>query len=257
MPYLEGVRGFVQNFLIEWAVLQQNDSSIMKILGIDSSIPLGSVALLEDERVLAQANIQENSTYSDQILGVVDRVLGETGTDLECVDGFCLTVGPGSFTGLRVGASLVKGLVLATEKPFVGVSTLEAVALLGTSTKNQICAILDARKKEVYSARFRLNEGTLERLSPDRAMSPEELCQEVTEPTVFVGSGLDTYSDLLSSQLESNFLLAQKKNTSTVAACAVRLAGKRFDTEKCFDLGALTIKYIRQSEAELKFAQTS
>ena len=211
MPYLEGVRGFVQNFLIESAVLQQNDSSIMKILGIDSSIPQGSVALLEHERVLAQANIQENSTYSDQILGVVDRVLGETGTNLEGVDGFCLTVGPGSFTGLRVGASLVKGLVLATEKPFVGVDTLEAIALLGTSTKNQICAILDARKKEVYSARFRLTEGTLERLSPDRAMPPEELCQEVTEPTVFVGSGLDTYSDLLSSQLESNFLLAPKK----------------------------------------------
>ena len=229
----------------------------MKILGIDSSIPQGSVALLEHERVLAQANIQENSTYSDQILGVVDRVLGETGTNLEGVDGFCLTVGPGSFTGLRVGASLVKGLVLATEKPFVGVGTLEAIALLGTSTENQICAILDARKKEVYSARFRLTEGTLERLSPDRAMPPEQLCQEITEPTIFVGSGLDTYSDLLSSQLESNFLLAPKKNTSTVAACAARLAEERFDTEKCFDLGALTIKYIRQSEAELKFAQTS
>ena len=106
----------------------------MKILGIDSSIPQGSVALLENERVLAQANIQENSTYSDQILGVVDRVLGETGTHLEGIDGFCLTVGPGSFTGLRVGASLVKGLVLAPEKPFVGVDTLEAIALLGTST---------------------------------------------------------------------------------------------------------------------------
>ena len=133
----------------------------MKILGIDSSIPQGSVALLEDERVLAQANIQGNSTYSDQILGVVDRILGETGTNLKGVNGFCLTVGPGSFTGLRVGASLVKGLVLATEKPFVGVDTLEAIALLGTSTENQICAILDARKKEVYSARFRLTEGTL------------------------------------------------------------------------------------------------
>ncbi len=229
----------------------------MKILGIDSSIPRGSVALLKNKRILAQANIQGNSTYSDQILGVVDRVLVETGTNLEGIDGFCLTVGPGSFTGLRVGASLVKGLVLATEKPFVGVGTLEAIALLGTPTKNQICAILDARKKEVYSARFRLTEGTLERLSPDRAMPPEQLCQEVTEPTVFVGSGLDTYSDLLSSRLGNKFLLAPKKNTSTVAACAARLAGERFDTEKCFDLGALTIKYIRQSEAELKFAQTN
>ncbi|MCH8156894.1 MAG: tRNA (adenosine(37)-N6)-threonylcarbamoyltransferase complex dimerization subunit type 1 TsaB [Nitrospinae bacterium] len=228
----------------------------MKILGIDSSIPQGSVALLENEHLLGQANIKENSTYSDQILRLVDRVLEESETDLEAVDGFCLTLGPGSFTGLRVGVSLLKGLVLATEKPFVGVDTLEAVALLGSPTENQICAILDARKKELYSARFRLNGEALERLSPDRAIRPEQLCREIIEPTVFVGSGLDTYGDFLASRLGKFFLTPPEKNVLTVAACAIRLIEKRFDAEKCFDLGALNIKYVRKSEAELKFAGT-
>ena len=89
----------------------------MVIMGIDSSTPQSSVALLEDGRVLDQAEHVKNSTLSNQVLSLVDKVLTKSGTRLEDVDGLCLTTGPGSFTGLRIGASLLKGLVLATSKP--------------------------------------------------------------------------------------------------------------------------------------------
>jgi len=227
----------------------------MVIMGIDSSTPQSSVALLKDGRVLGQAENCENLTFSDKVLSLVDKVLTKSGTRFEDVDGLCLTTGPGSFTGLRVGASLLKGLVLATSKPFVKIDTLEATALRAMPINNKICAILDAKKKEVYTACFKPSGETLERLTPDRAVTPYQLCEEITEPTVFIGSGLDSYGVLLASQLRKNFLPTHKTTPFTVAACAARLAEKYFETDKCFNLSELNIKYVRKPEAELKFAK--
>ena len=111
------------------------------------------------------------------------------------------------------------------------------------------------KKKEVYTACFQPIGETLERHTPDRAVTPEQLCEEIKEPTVFIGNGLDAYGDLLASRLGKKFLLTQKINSFTVAACAARLAERQFESNKCFDLSELNIKYIRKSEAELKFAE--
>ena len=137
----------------------------MMLMGIDSSTPQASIALLKNGLVLAQAENDENATVSNQILFLIDNVLTCSGVNLADLDGFCLTTGPGSFTGLRVGASILKGLLLATSKPFVKIDTLEALALQATPTCNKICAILDARKKEVYTAIFQTRAGAIERLN--------------------------------------------------------------------------------------------
>lgn len=245
-----------KNLYLRQTILQHDDRFTMKIMGIDSSSPQGSVALFEGGRVLAQAEVDKKSALSNQILNLIDTVLKESKTPLEDVDGFCLTTGPGSFTGLRVGASLLKGLLIATSKPFIKIDTLEAIALRAMPTSNNICAILDAKKKEVYTACFREIDGTLKRLTPDRAVAPDQLCREIKEPTVFIGNGLDSYGDLLVSRLGNNFLSAHKKLPYTVAACAARLAENHFDQEKLFDLDKLNIKYVRKSEAELNFAGT-
>ncbi|MBT3515261.1 MAG: tRNA (adenosine(37)-N6)-threonylcarbamoyltransferase complex dimerization subunit type 1 TsaB [Nitrospina sp.] len=222
-------------------------------MGIDSSTPQASVAILKNGQILSQADVDATSTVSSQILFLIDKVLKSTDLDLMRLDGFCLTTGPGSFTGLRVGASILKGLLLATSKPYVKIDTLEAIALQATPTSNKICAILDARKKEIYSAYFFENDGVLERLTPDRALSPSQLCQEITGPTVFIGNGLSLYGPLLTSELGRKLILTQNKITDTVAACAARLAESRFTTTKTKKLSNLTIKYVRKSEAELKF----
>ncbi|MEE9258739.1 MAG: tRNA (adenosine(37)-N6)-threonylcarbamoyltransferase complex dimerization subunit type 1 TsaB [Nitrospinaceae bacterium] len=222
-------------------------------MGIDASIPRGSVALLENNHILSQQSLDSLPSYSNRLLPLIDRVFSETGTSLNDVDGFCITHGPGSFTGLRVGVSLVKGFVLATEKPFMGVDTLEAVASLAGPVAHPVCAILDARKKQVYAGFFKFEDGLITRISTDRAVEPEMLCEEISEPTLFVGSGLDTYAGLLSAKLGSRFLTGPGTGPNTVAAGAAILAERRFEENKSFDLTQLTIKYVRKSEAELNF----
>ena len=114
----------------------------MRILGIDSSSPDCSVALLDNQKILAQRRGSRRSSFSDQLLPMVDEVLSSAGTGLDNVDGFAVATGPGSFTGLRVGLSLIKGFILATEKPFASVDTLEAMAALVPPTNFAISVLI-------------------------------------------------------------------------------------------------------------------
>ncbi len=227
---------------------------MMRILGIDSSVPQGSVALLENDKIISETLLNTGSgNHSDGLLRMVDDVLSEAQFRLEDIDGFGVTQGPGSFTGLRVGVSLVKGFVLATEKPAWGIDTLEAVSARQKPTGHPICAILDARKKEVYCAFFRYEGSRLVRSTPDKVISPEELSEMVSEPTVFIGSGLETYGKFFSDRLGSWFIDNSKLIEHSVAASTAGLARPHLETNPCFDLDELTIKYVRKSEAELNY----
>ncbi len=226
----------------------------MRILGIDSSVPQGSVALLENDHIISETSTSKVSgNHSDGLLRMVDDVLSEARYKIADIDGFSVTQGPGSFTGLRVGVSLVKGFALAMEKPVQGIDTLEAVSACLEPTEHPICAILDARKKEVYCAFFSYEESELKRTTPDQAMSPEKLCEMILKPTVFTGSGLETYGEYFSSRLGSLFIDNSKAIRHSVAASAALLARPHLENHPCFDLGELKIKYVRKSEAELNF----
>ena len=221
----------------------------MIILGLDASTPKGSVALLDGECIIAES--VSSSTFADQFLVMVDEVLEKIEGGLERVDGFCVTTGPGSFTGLRVGVSLIKGLVLATEKPFWGINTLEAYANLVKPASQPICPVLDARKKEVYIARYKYTGEQLSRVTPDQAVSPQELCDLTQEPTIFLGGGLEPYGETLSSQLGDRFIDQAQLKNQTVAASAAQIAFTKFKASPSFNLDDLTIHYVRKSEAEL------
>lgn len=232
--------------------------SKMRILSLDSSTPQSaSVALLEDQNILSQISSRDNQPYSNQILSMVDRALSGAHTELDAVDGFAVTAGPGSFTGLRVGISLLKGFALATGKPFVEVDTLAAVAALMEPADYPICAILDAKKKEVYAAFFRYRDGRLERLSQDCATPPETLRDLVSEPTAFIGSGLRTYGEFLSKNLGALYIPNPKTKDHSTAASAALLARPQFDAGKSFDLNSLKINYVRKSEAEINLGKTN
>ena len=221
----------------------------MIILGLDASTPKGSVALLDGECIIAESI--SSSTFADQFLVMVDEVLEKIEGGLERVDGFCVTTGPGSFTGLRVGVSLIKGLVLATDKPFWGINTLEAYANLVKPASQPICPVLDARKKEVYTARFKYTGEHISRVTPDQAVSPQELCDLTQEPTIFLGGGLEPYGETLSSKLGDSFIAQAQIKNQTVAASAVQIAFNQFRNSPSFDLDTLAIHYVRKSEAEL------
>lgn len=230
----------------------------MKILGIDSSTPQSaSVALLENQRILEQINDRTGPPYSAGILSMVDRALSAAGMDLSGVDGFAATAGPGSFTGLRVGVGLLKGLALAAGRPVAGIDTLEALAALTEPADYRICAILDAKKKEVYAAFFKYENGALARLSPNCVGPPEDLIDGITGPTAFIGSGLQTYGGLLEKKLGPLFMANPKAKDMSLAASAALLAYSRFREKKGHDLGSLKIDYVRRSEAEINSERTN
>ena len=225
----------------------------MRILGIDSSTPQTSIALLENDTLLAQTGPLESTRPSSSILTLLDNVLAEAGIGLDDVDGFAVTTGPGSFTGLRVGISLVKGFVISQEKPFVGVGTLEAWAATAGPVTVPVCPVLDARKKQVYAGWYQMRDGLPVSLQGDGVWDPEVLLRQVKEPTCFVGNGLKVYGDLLRRELGSRFIEPSGLSEYNVAACAARLARQRFGHEQTYDLNSLKINYIRKSEAELKY----
>ena len=225
----------------------------MRILGIDTSSPTGSVALVDNGDVISESLLNSSKNYSDKLLIEVDAILNSSKTKLNQIDGFVITTGPGSFTGLRVGMSLLKGLILATQKPFASVNTLDAYAETVQPGPYAICPVLDARKKEVYTALYNSKNGLCVRETPDQAITPMELCDQIKKPTAFVGNGLVAYRELLSSRLRKKYMHNAPLKKLTVAASAVLIASRDFKKNLQNNLDSLTINYIRPSEAELNY----
>ena len=149
----------------------------------------------------------------------------------------------------------MKGFVLATHKPFVEVNALEALAALARPTSLQICPVLDARKQEVYAAFFKYQEdGQLRRESPDCVVSPQALAERVTQPTVFIGPGLEIYGSYWSQTLGPLFIQETRPRSDTAAVGAALIASVQFEAHKSSDLNLLNIHYVRKSEAEINFA---
>jgi tRNA threonylcarbamoyladenosine biosynthesis protein TsaB len=186
---------------------------------------------------------------------MVDSVLNRGGIRLDALDGFAVTLGPGSFTGLRIGVSLIKGFVLATEKPFVGINTLEALACTVDAPQHPVCPTLDARKSEVYAAIYETRNNSLSEVTSESALSPEALCELIKTPTLFTGTGSERYRDLFKNSLGKCFLEPEIPPRFSTAAGAALLASSRLDTHKQFDLSQLKINYIRKSEAELSLGR--
>ena len=164
----------------------------MRILAIDSSATAASAALVDDGKVLGEFYINTSLTHSQTLMPMIDNVLNCTRTDLSSVDLFAVSGGPGSFTGIRIGVASVKGLAMAQNKPCVGVSTLEAMAHNLEHLECTVCAVMDARCGQVYNAIFKAQAGGLERITPDRALSIDDLaqeCENYSKPLFLVGDG--------------------------------------------------------------------
>ncbi len=155
----------------------------MLILGLESSAKSASVALCRDGELIGQYNQVSGLTHSSTLLPMVQALLENTGTDIAAVDTFAVSRGPGSFTGIRIGISTVKGLCWGGEKPAVGVSTLAAMAWNGIAAGegSLVCCCMDARRNQVYNSLFEISDGRPRRLVPDRAIPIAELDAELSE----------------------------------------------------------------------------
>jgi tRNA threonylcarbamoyladenosine biosynthesis protein TsaB len=223
----------------------------MKVLGIDTSTTSGSIGLVYDERVISEYILNLSVTHSERLLDAIDLVLRKTRCAFEDLDGFAISLGPGSFTGVRIA---VKGLAYAVKKPVVGVSTLDVLASQVSPTPYLICPIIDARKGEVYSAFYRYEESNhLKRLSEYQAIRPEVLFGTLRERTIFLGDGVKTYGDDLRNSLKSFALFSPVALHIPHGSAVAKLGGELLLRGEVLDLATFTPLYVRLSEAEMKW----
>ena len=164
----------------------------MKIIALESSAVTASAAVTEDERLLAQSFQNSGLTHSATLMPMVSDLLKNAGLTLEEMDVVAAAAGPGSFTGVRIGVAAAKGLAWPEDKPCAPCSTLESMAWQCAHMGGEVCAAMDARRNQIYCARFRAKNGELTRLSQDRALGLEELAEEVRasgRPHILVGDG--------------------------------------------------------------------
>jgi tRNA threonylcarbamoyladenosine biosynthesis protein TsaB len=223
----------------------------LKLLTIQTATPAGSVALTIGERLLGELSLDSRRPHGSWLITGIDRLCRDCGMTVDDLDGFGVTVGPGSFTGLRVGLATVKGLALATGKPVAGVSTLQTLALQAPHTTLPVCALLDARKQEVYAGIFAWRDGWPQPLGPERVLPPERLLAGLTSEVLFVGDGAGVYRTLIARQLGGRAHFLPAAYGLPRAAHAALLALRAFAQGDAGSAASINPVYIRPSEAEL------
>jgi tRNA threonylcarbamoyladenosine biosynthesis protein TsaB len=225
----------------------------MITLAIDTATKTAGVALLRDETILVEYFFNLPVNHSETILPAVHQGLSLAGIGIDGVDLFALTVGPGSFTGLRIGSSTVKGLALATGKPVVGVSTLEALAYNAIEYTGVICPMLDARKGEIYAALYRANgDGLFDVVMEEKAATPGEFLHRIDGEALFLGDGLTEHAEQIREKLSGRARFAPS-NRQAVRASSVALIGRiKLSRGERLDVVTFVPRYLRRSEAEVR-----
>lgn len=217
----------------------------MKILGIESSAKAASVCIWEDGRLLGELFSNNGLTHSKTVLLMVEHLLRESAISLDEIEKIAIAHGPGSFTGLRIGAAVVKGLSWSRDIPCVGVSTLEATAQNARAMSGLICPVMDARAGQVYNALFKSSGGIIERVCPDRAITIAELGEQIKneEKVILLGDG----ARLVYEKLGFANLCVVPENIMYPRAWGVCESANGIDAH---DAQTLSLSYLRLPQAE-------
>ena len=209
------------------------------------------MALLEDETLLGEANIESAATHSARLLRSIDFLVGAHGQDIRDVDAFAVAAGPGSFTGIRIGIAAIKALALASGKPVVAVSTLLALATkLAADGVRLVCPLLDAKKGEIYAGLFEAREGGLVEAIPQGAYDPDAFFARLPAGLVisFGGSGLAAYRAKLLPCVGDQARFPER--SPFIAAEVGRIGDGLMRAGKGINAAALEPLYFRRSQAE-------
>lgn len=224
----------------------------MKIIALESSAVTASVAVAEDETLLAQSFQNSGLTHSATLMPMAADLLKNTGLTLDEMDVVAVAAGPGSFTGVRIGVAAAKGLAWPGDKPCAPCSTLESMAWQCAHMDGEICAVMDARRSQVYAARFAAADGALTRLSEDRAVGLDELAAEIKisgKPQILVGDGARLcYHELTQNGLPCRLMPPHLLYQTAwgVTRCALRMAREG----ALVSAAAMAPSYHRLSQAE-------
>ncbi len=222
----------------------------MKILGVDTSTPIGSVALIDDDNVVAEHTLDIVRAHSSRLMPAIDSVLKWGDITVNDLDGCAVGIGPGSFTGIRIGVATIKSICYAVDKPIVGVSTLEAIAYNLRWSNSIICPLLDARRSETYGAIFQGNTNW-ERLSEDLCLPINAFLDRIKEdtspdcPINFVGDGLATYGDAVRENLGDRVHFADAIFNVPRGATIAYLGAQRLQQGDSDNYWTLVPNYVR------------
>jgi len=232
----------------------------MKILAFECSAKQASVAIAEDEKILTEFYSNVGLTHSQTLMPMMEAALTACGLKIDDIDGVCIAAGPGSFTGLRIGMSAVKGLTLGSEKPCVGVSTLFAMAHCNLAFKGVIAACMDARCNQCYCGLFLSNGENITRITEDMAIPMEEFCylvnaksEELKLPVLIMGDGANLFNKGFGDKLK-NAVMAPDGSRYQSARGVVAAALNDFNSGNTVSSAELLPIYLRlpQAERELK-----
>jgi tRNA threonylcarbamoyladenosine biosynthesis protein TsaB len=217
----------------------------MRVLAVETSSLAGGVALLDDERLVAEYLLDVSVTHSERLMAAVDRVLADARWTARSLDALAVAIGPGSFTGLRIAVSTVKGLALALGAPIAAVPTLDAMAAALPWAALPVCPVLDARKGEVYASLYRWDGRAMCREWDYLAMAPDALAARLLEPVIVMGDGA-------SSIRSPHARVLPPPRRMPSPACVGTLGLERLRRGDTVPAAALEPLYLRPSEAELK-----
>ncbi len=226
----------------------------MKILAVDSSSITASVAVIDDDKIVSEFFMNAGLTHSQTLAPMIDAVLKNSNTEPKEIDLYAVTNGPGSFTGLRIGAATIKAMAFANNKPCVAVSSLEALAYNSCSENSLICACMDARCDQVYTALFENGSGIISRVAEDSA----ELIPDLTEKLAkmdknieFVGDGaLACYNKVIESDASEKYFLLPEHSRYIKAHNVARLALEKYKSDEFCMAEDLSLSYLRIPQAE-------
>lgn len=230
----------------------------MKVLSLSTAEQGASLAVFGQGRLICEDYWTSRLTHSKRLIPMVEDILGKrAGIRLNQVDGFVAAKGPGSFTGLRIGISVVKGFAYALDKPCVGVSTLDGIGWRFAYSDLPVCVMMDARRGEVYTSVFRFSRGELLQKDPERVCSPEQAVHWAGQGAVlFAGSGSKAYQDMIQDVSGERAVFSPESMDHISAAALARPA---LDDDKFFNRpeNSLIPSYIRKSDAEINFGENT
>lgn len=230
----------------------------MKILGLDSSGLVASVAVAEDENLLAEYTVNYKKTHSQTLLPMLDEIAAMIDLDLKDLDAIAVAGGPGSFTGLRIGAATAKGLGLALKKPLIQIPTVDGIAYNMWGARDLVCPLMDARRNQTYTGLYEFEGAEMKVLYPQCAVGIAEIIEVVNtfeRDVVFLGDGVPVFRDYIKEYCQVPYYFAPAhKNKQRAAALAV-LAQQYYEKGQVQTAAEHRPDYLRLSQAERERAR--
>jgi len=224
------------------------------ILAIENSSMCGSVAIVSPNLCLGELSITSSITHSKRLLDSIDTILNNVDLNLNDIDAIAVSLGPGSFTGVRIGLTTAKGLALATGKPLIGINSLIALASQVPCSNDLICSMLDARKKEVFAAFYKKNSlGTVMQSGNFLSVAPAILCDAISEPVIFVGDGALLYKSEIEERTGRFATFAPHEICFPRASATGMLALSHWTSGSFLNPAEASPIYVRPSDAEINY----